>query len=104
MKPIAVMKSDFPIMFTQNKVIKLPKQYTMHSAMSKFLLLPQFFGIFPLYGVTNKDIRSIKFTWLSLRALYAIYCIIGGSFMTVLCLIRFSIHGLMLDKTGKYIL
>lgn len=44
------------------------------------LLLAQFFGIMPLYGLTGKTADRLQFTWFNLRMLHSII-IMGGNFV-----------------------
>lgn len=74
---------------------------TLHSTISFVITLAQFFGLMPLYGMTKGDVNYIRFRWWSLRFLYSVYNFAGALITAIFCCIRFAVHGLMLDKTGK---
>lgn len=86
-----------------NGELSLPHP-TFHSTIAFVITLAQFFGIMPLYGMSESDIHHIKFEWKSLRFIYTMYNFSGALISSLFCCTRFAVHGLMLDKTGEYFL
>lgn len=72
-----------------------------HHTISFVITLAQFFGVMPLYGMSETDIHHIKFKWKSLRFAYTMYNFSGALISSLFCCTRFAMHGLMLDKTGN---
>lgn len=104
MKTLQSIKCEVPCAKSNDLRKNSPKlipEITMHNNLSFILILPQFFGIFPLHGVTSRDYKTMEFKYFSLRFAYSIYCIFGGIVMLTFCCVKFALHGIMLDKTGK---
>lgn len=99
MKFLKSSKSE-TVLSMENGQVSSP-QPSFHSTISFVITLAQFFGVMPLYGMSDGDILHIQFKWKSLRFLYTIYNFTGALISSLFCCIRFVMQGLMLDKTGK---
>lgn len=77
-------------------------QSSFHNTISFVITLAQFFGVMPLYGMSQSDIHHIKFKWKSMRFIYTLYNFSGALISSLFCCTRFAMHGLMLDKTGGF--
>lgn len=99
MKLLKSSKSE-TVLSIENGQLALPHP-SFHNTISFVITLAQFFGVMPLYGMSEGDIHHIKFKWKSLRFLYTMYNFSGALISSLFCCTRFAMHGLMLDKTGK---
>lgn len=99
MKFLKSTKSE-TVLSMENGQLALPHP-SFHNTISFVITLAQFFGVMPLYGMSEGDIHHIKFKWKSLRFLYTMYNFSGALISSLFCCTRFAVHGLMLDKTGK---
>lgn len=100
MKFLKSSKSE-TVLAIENGQFALPHQ-SFHNTISFVITLAQFFGVMPLYGMSEGDIHHIKFKWKSLRFLFTMYNFSGALISSLFCCTRFAMHGLMLDKTGTY--
>lgn len=87
-------------------IVLQPKSFVahpefLHNTISFVILLAQFFGLMPIYGIRGKDYSNLKFRWKSLRFLYTVFNLSGAFTSAIFCCLQFAMMGLMLDKTGK---
>lgn len=99
MRVIRKMKSDMALTIEPDPTLAYP-QHSFHESFSFVIVFGQFFGIMPLYGMTRKNIQDVQFKWKSFRFLYACYNIAGAFVMGAFCILKFALHGLMLDQAG----
>lgn len=72
--------------------------YILHSIV---LLLAQFFAVMPIYGITTKSARELKFNWINLRVLHSVALLCGVAVMTILSLIWATSNKLTIQILGK---
>lgn len=75
----------------------------MQEAIGPILVLSQFFGIFPVVGITSKDVKDLKFKWTATRTIYGIVLIGFGFAELILMICRVFRKGLNMKYAGKYI-
>lgn len=97
MNLIRKMKSEIALTIEPN--LAHPHQ-NFHDSFSPVLVFAQFFGLMPLHGITSKNSHDVKFEFKSLRFFYSCYNIVGAFVVSIFCIAKFAIDGLMLDKTG----
>lgn len=64
------------------------------------LLLAQFFAIMPIYGITTKSAKELKFTWLNLRVLHSAVLLFCVTVMIILSLIWAASNKLTIPILG----
>lgn len=73
---------------------------TFFEAVSPVLIVAQFFGIMPLYGLRSKCFLDLKFNLISLRTFYSLVCIVG---ISCICLANFAIMFQFGFDFGKFV-
>lgn len=73
---------------------------TLFELMKKPIIVAQCCGLFPVFGV-GKSTDELEFRWLSLRTLYASFCISGNIVMAFFFFWWISHRGLKLENMGK---
>lgn len=68
------------------------------------LLLAQFFAVMPIYGITTKSAKELKFTWINLRVLHSAILLFGVAVMIILSLIWATSNTLTIQILGKRLL
>ncbi|KAF5282706.1 hypothetical protein FQR65_LT02703 [Abscondita terminalis] len=91
-------KSNLTITVKSKEVISHP--YSVHRSLSFFIILSQFFGLMPVYGITHSNGRNIKFRWKSIRFAYSILNASGSLILAIFCCLEFTKTGIILDKTA----
>ncbi|KAG5682212.1 hypothetical protein PVAND_011578 [Polypedilum vanderplanki] len=82
----------------KSKIIKISATHTsFHESISTILAFSQFFGMISVKNVTNSDERLLKFSWFSIRTIYAITFLVLGSTESAFAIRRvfrlgFNIH------------
>lgn len=94
-----MQKSRVSVIIESKPVVFHPNSF--HNTMSFVLLVSQYFGIMPLYGITNKDYRNVKFRWKSLRFCYTVFNMSGGFTCAIFGCIQFAKTGISISETGK---
>ncbi|KAJ3633598.1 hypothetical protein MTP99_010536 [Tenebrio molitor] len=75
---VTVKAADTPVLDDNNI------QFALKNAM----LVAQFFGFFPLHGVTSSSPGSLKFSWISIKTIYACFTFLMTVFSAVCQLYR----------------
>lgn len=65
------------------------------------LLLAQFFAVMPIYGITTKSAKELKFNWINLRVLHSAVLLFAVAVMTMLSLIWATSNKLTIPILGK---
>lgn len=76
---VTVKAADTPPVLDDNNI-----QFALKNAM----LVAQFFGFFPLHGVTSSSPGSLKFSWISIKTIYACFTFLMTVFSAVCQLYR----------------
>lgn len=84
----------------QQQRLRRPKD-TFHNAVWPFLLFTQFFGVMPLYGITNRDFRKVRFRWFSLRVFLSVIISVSGLIHLIVSVARSVKLGVTLGNTGE---
>lgn len=92
---------------TRNTSLKNSKDYSNSSLQksAKYLLiLAQCFALFPVYGITSKDIGHIKFKWISWKVAYTFANLLGSSVLAFMNFLRFLRTGMHFGDLGNDII
>lgn len=65
------------------------------------LLLAQFCALMPIYGITTKSAKQLKFTWINLRVLHTMILLFGVGAMIILSLIWATSNKITIPILGK---
>ncbi|GAB0093011.1 Gustatory receptor [Sergentomyia squamirostris] len=83
-RPIETFSKNLPETISYN----LPKERvwdyegSFMEAMRNILVLGQCFGLMPVINITSKIPGELRFSWLSLRTLYSLVCLLGTGIYT----------------------
>lgn len=58
------------------------ENFKLHNLIKYILLVAQCFSLFPVNGI-HKDVKDIKFKWISIKAIYSYFTIIVVTFYTI---------------------
>ena len=75
---------------------------SIQEAIGPILVFSQFFGIFPVIGITSKNVKDLKFKWTAARTIYSIVLLIFGFAELVLMVVRVFRKGFKLKYAGLY--
>ena len=76
------------------------KILSFHEAAGTMLFFSQFFGLFPIENIRNRDENKMKFSWISLRTFYSLTFLVCGtaeSALAVRRLLRFGFNMGLVD-------
>ncbi|KAF5297660.1 hypothetical protein FQA39_LY11991 [Lamprigera yunnana] len=91
-------KSNVTITIKSKDVMSHP--LSVHRSLSVFIVLSQFFGLMPIYGITHHNGRNLQFKFKSIRFIYSLLNACGALICAVFCCIEFTKTGVILDKTA----
>lgn len=69
--------------FKGTKYQNINKYDSFHRALMPILLLNQTFGILPVIGIMNGDVRTVRYEMKSFRFVYCLFTLICISFESV---------------------
>ncbi|KDR11636.1 hypothetical protein L798_13962 [Zootermopsis nevadensis] len=72
---------------------------SFHRAFSSVIVIAQYFGLMPVYGIRGSSASFIRFSWFNPHVIYTALSLIGTFFMTSLCVIRFFKYGRTFEET-----
>lgn len=80
---------------------KLAPETTLFKLMKTPMIVAQCCGLFPVSGVAGESADVLEFRWLSLRTLYATFCVSGNIVMAFFFFWWLGHRGLKLENMGK---
>ncbi|XP_060517071.1 gustatory receptor for sugar taste 64f-like [Cylas formicarius] len=102
MRVLRKIRSNTSLTIEQDDPITIATP-TFHESIRFALVMAQIFGIMPLYGTTvatTKKLQDIKFEWVSLKMVFALFHIIGTLAAGVFCMLKMALHGFVIDETA----
>lgn len=76
----------------------------LQASLKNVLVLAQYFGLFPVIGVTDRDAQKLKFKWCSFRVCYAFCVVLPTFFMALMAMYRLFFNQSMLQKLSEFFL
>lgn len=83
MKPIKLWKSSGSIKFMQRESTKGECSGSFHEAIFPLLFIAQCFGVMPVHNISGKCPTGLKFTWKSLRFMFAVFVMMSCGLETL---------------------
>ncbi|XP_011149359.2 gustatory receptor for sugar taste 64f isoform X2 [Harpegnathos saltator] len=80
-----------------------PSTDSLHSSMRPIIMLAQCFSMLPVCGVNKPDASYLRFTWRSLKILYAAVVFLGVFTMTVFNVLRMFATGVNSTKMTTFV-
>lgn len=101
MKILKKTQSDVALAIEPDARMSSFQKSSFQENIKFFIIIGQCFGLMPLEGITNKNVRELKFTWKSWKFLYCMYNISGAFVTMIFCCIKFTMYGLTIDELGN---
>lgn len=85
--------------FKGTKYHDINKYDSFHRAIMPVLVLNQTFGILPVIGITDSDVRQVRYKTKTFRFVYSVFALLCVSLESVLALV--TLGEIKLDNIGK---
>ncbi|XP_049822393.1 gustatory receptor for sugar taste 64f-like [Aethina tumida] len=102
MKILKKTQSDVALAIEPDAKMTSFQKSSFQENIKFFIIIGQCFGLMPLEGITNKNVRELKFTWKSWKFLYCLYNISGAFVTMIFCCIKFTMYGLTIDELAPF--